>query len=175
MNPTDASKTDQLLELGRIGSALLDGDELGRIIADRSYYHIAHPTPGFRHMSGDYYDVDHVRFLHWKKMLMRLETLVDFPSNAAVWLRVKGLEDHLTVAVHNGSIHRYYRFGEEKRPPEPEMQQVLDRGEAVCAPADHPSGTVTVLAPIRNSLQDVVGVLELSALSASAELAPAYS
>jgi len=165
----------KLEELGHIGSALLDGEDLQKVIVDRAYWHIANKIPGHRFLSGDYFDVDHNRFLYWKKLLLRLETLADFQVNGAVWMQIKGKEDSLTVALQNGSIHRYYKFGEEIRDPEPEMQQAMDKDELVVAPAGHPSGTLTVIAPIRDSLGDRVGVLELSAMSNEAGMAPAFS
>ncbi len=177
---TDDPKVQEALEAlkqtARVATTLIDGDEARRIIVDRAYYHIANPDPQHRFLSGDYYDVDLERFLRLKKFLLRLETLVDFPCNAALWVRVKGLEDHVTVACQNGSIHRYYRFGEEKRLIEAEMAACLDSNEITVAPLDEESRTVTDLAPVRNSLGDPIGLVELSARNPlSQSLIPAWS
>lgn len=175
-NPEVQVALDALRETARIASVLIDGDEARRIIVDRAYYHIANPSPEHRFLASDYFDVDLAGFLRMKKFLTRLERLVEFPCNAALWVRVKGQEDHVTVACQNGTLHRYYRFGEGKRPIEGEMAACFASGEVTVAPTDHPSGTITVLAPVRNSLADVVALVELTARNAAAqELAPAWS
>ena len=48
--------------------------------------------------------------------------------------------------------------------------------QAVTAPLAHPSQTLTILAPVFDSLGDVVGVVELSAMDPTARSpAPAWS
>lgn len=165
-----------LREAARVASVMVDGDEASRIITDRALHYIANPDPEFRFLAGDFFDVDHATFLRMKKTLMRLEQLLPFPCNTALWLTVKEQEDHVTVAVQNGSMHRYYRFGETKRPLEPEMAECLRTGACVEAPGDHPSGTLTLLAPVKNSLGDAVGLVELTSMDpVSKELTPAWS
>ena len=137
---------------------------------------MANPDPQFRFLSSDYYDVDHTTFLRMKKTLLRLERLLPFECNTTLWVKVRGLEDHVTVAVQNGSLHRYWQWAEEKRPLEGEMAECITSGEAVEAPTDHSSHTLTVLAPVRNSLDDVVGLVEFTAIDpASKALSPAWS
>jgi hypothetical protein len=52
----------------------------------------------------------------------------------------------------------------------------VETGKTVVAPAAHPSQTLTVLAPVFDSLGDIAGVVELSALHPeSRSLAPAWS
>ena len=152
-----------LRETARVAGTLVDGDEARRIIVDRAYYYLANPDPRHRFLAGDYLDFDSERFLRMKKFLLRLEKLLDFPASASLWVRVKGLEDHVTVACHNGNIHRYYRFGEALRPLEGDMARCLETGEITTVPLEENGGMLTVLAPVRDSLDRAVGLVELSA------------
>ena len=125
-------------------------------------------------MVGDDYDVDHDTFLRMKKTLLRLERLLDFACSTSLWVRVPGLEGTVTLAVQNGSVHRYYQFGADKLATPAEMVVCLEEGKVVVSPPDPEAGMLTVLAPVFDSLGDAVGVVELSALS-SDRLAPAWS
>ena len=154
---------EALVGLAKVASVMVDGEEAKRIITDDAFHHMTNKDPQYRFLSGDHYDVDHQAFLRMKKTLLRLSTLVDFPCDTSLWVRVKGLETHVTVAVQNGSLKRYWKWAEEMRPLEGEMADCLRTGEVTVASLDHPTGTVTVLAPVRDSLGDVVGFVELTA------------
>ena len=151
-----------LSEAARVASVMIDGDRARRIITERAMHYIAHPDPEHRFLSGDYYDVDHDSFLRMKKTLLRLERLLGFVCSTALWMPVEGLAGSVTLAVQNGSVHRYYRFGQEKLELPAEMSQCLETGRTVLAPLEHPSQTITVLAPVFDSLGDVAGVVELT-------------
>ena len=154
---------DALVDLAKVASVMVDGEEAKRIITDDAFHHMTNKDPQYRFLSGDHYDVDHQAFLRIKKTLLRLSTLVDFPCDTSLWVKVKGLETRVTVAVQNGNLKRYWKWAEELRPIEGEMADCLRTGEVTIAPLDHPTGTVTVLAPVRDSLGDVVGFVELAA------------
>jgi hypothetical protein len=164
-----------LTEVARVASAMVDGDEAKRILTDRAMRHVAHPDPEYRFLSGDYYDVDHDTFLRMKKTLLRLERLLDFACDTALWIRVKGMEEYVTLAVQNGAVHRYYRFGQEKMELPPEMAACIETGQTIVAPLEHASGTITVLAPVFDSLGEAAGVVELSAMHPRSRSAPAWS
>ena len=182
-----------LLELARVAIVMVDGEDAKRIITDRAHYYLASPDPKYRFLSSDYYDVNHDTFLRMKKTLLRLSMLVGFPCDTSLWVRVKGrhglfrqagparasgvvakapseveaggpcLADHVTVAVQNGGMKRYWQWAEEKRPLGPEMAECLATGKATVAPPDEARGLITVLAPVSDSLGDVVGFVELTA------------
>jgi hypothetical protein len=75
---------------------------------------------------------------------------------------VPGREE-VTVAVQNGAHHRYYQFGQERLATPPEMKEVFQTGKVASAPVGPDDKLVAVLAPVRDSLGDVVGVVELTA------------
>jgi len=152
---------ERLRGLAVIASTLLDGDELLRIIAPQSYWRIANPDPNYKHLAGDFYDVDHHRFITWKKLLLRLGSLIDDPVDSVVWLRIPGLEEQLTVPIQNGTQFRFHRSGKAGGvDPVAEMAPVLERGDIVVLDDDDPNKTVAALGPIRNSMDEVIGIVQ---------------
>jgi len=159
----------ELTRLAEIAAGILDGEEIKRIIDEQAMHYIANPDPEHRFLSGDYFDVDQELFLRTKKLLRRLERLGRVQVNSSVWVPVPG-QGGVTVAVQNGVNHRYYRFGLELLPTPPAMREVFATGEIrQVAPSDEdrdksPGHLATALAPIRDSLGDVVAVAEFTAL-----------
>ncbi len=151
----------ELARLGEIAAGILDGEEVKAIITDRAMYYIANPDPQFRYLSGDYFDVDHGLFLRTKKLLLRIARLGKVQVDTSVWVPVPGT-GAVTVAVQNGVHHRYYRFGQIKLDTPPEMKEVFQSGEVRTLGPDA-RGWVTALAPVRDSLGEVVAVAELTA------------
>ena len=167
---------EALTEAARVAEVMVDGEEAKRIVVDRAMHHIANPNPEHRFMAGDYFDVDHGPFLRTKKTLARLARLLEFPCGTKLWVRVKGLDDHVTLAVQNGGLNRYWTFGQLKLKAEGEVAECLGSGRVTAAPAGETDELLTVLAPVRDSLGDVVGLVELTAKNpASRSLDPAWS
>ncbi len=168
---------DALTGIARVATALIDGDEARRIITDRAYWYAADPFPQHIYLAGDYMDFDCARFDRMKKFLIRLGTLAPVRCDAGLWLLVKGAGHLVTVACHNGELHRWYRFGENSRAPEPEMLACLQGGAAIAARPTATIPFVTVLAPVRDSLGDAVGFVELTAADPAVpvEKLPAWS
>lgn len=148
-----------LREVARVASVMVDGELAHEIVTERAMGHIREPHPDHPFMSGDYYDVDHDRFLLMKQTLLRLERLVDGPCGSALWIPVSGT-DHVTCVVQNHQWHRYYRFGVERMEPAPEMRRCLERGKVVAARTTREF--VTALAPVFDSLGDVAGLVEFT-------------
>jgi hypothetical protein len=162
--------------LARIASVLIDGDEARRTITERAYFYATDPYPQHQYMAGDQFDVDLARHDRLKKFLLRLETLADLRCNAGVWMRLPGAPDRVTVACHNGALHRWYRFGESARALEPEMRACAEGGAVVIARPTAELRLVTALGPIRDSLGDVIGFIELTAADPTAgDDGPAWS
>lgn len=161
-----------MASVARAASAIVDGDEAARVIAPRAMRYIAEPDPDYRFLAGDYYDVDHATFLRMKKLLLRLECLLDFSCGTSLWVPVTGSHSHMTLAVQNGSIHRYYQFGQLRMETPAEMAECMQAGEPVVAPLEHPTRTLTVLTPAFDSLGDVTAVIEFSALHPAAGVQP---
>jgi hypothetical protein len=153
---------DELLRLARVASGLLDGDEVRAILTDRAAAHLVTPDPEYRFLTLDHYDVRHGPFLRTKKLLMRIERLAPVDVNGAIWVPAPDA-DHVTVALHNGPHHRFYRFGMTRLPTPPALRRVFETGEPAALPPEPGGHHVTALAPVRNSLRDVAAVVELTA------------
>jgi hypothetical protein len=172
--PTSAKVGAALRDAARVAAVMVDGDLAGRIVSARSWHYIRNPNPKYRFMTGDYFDVDHASFLLMKKTLLRLGRLTGFTCGTSLWLPVPGVKGQVTCAVQNGKLHRYYRFGASSQPAAPEMLRCLRTGKVLLAPPHR--DFVTALAPVRDSLGDVVGVVELCSPSPKSKaLAPAWS
>jgi len=165
-----------LKELARIASVMVDGDEAGRIISERSLKYIANPNPAHRFMTGDYFDVDHATFLRMKKTLKRLERLAEFPVSTALWMLVKGKENLATMAVQVGNLNRYWQWGTHQLEMKGEVAECARTGQVMTAPAAEGDELLTALAPVRDSLGDVVGMVEFTAKNPACKtLDPAWS
>ena len=172
---TDAeSIAAELRRLAEIAAGILDGEDVKRIIRERSMHYVANPDGDHRFLAGDHYDVDAELFLRTKKLLLRIVRLGTLDAGSSVWVPV-GETGRVTVAVHNGVHHRYYTFGQLARPAPPEIEAVLhDARIRTVMPDGRAPSLVTALAPVTDSLADVVGVVEFSAPISRAD-PPAWS
>ena len=176
----DTPKSRKMLEAlkgaARVASAMVDGDEARRVVTDRAAQYVANPDPKHRSMAGDYYDVDHATFLRVKKTLMRLQRLVDFRCNAILWLTLDGLEGKVTVVCNNDTLSHWHGFGRATVPIEGEIAECMASKAMVVADPCDESELLTVVAPVLDSLGDVVGVVELTAQHPSTkEIAPVWN
>jgi len=152
----------ELERLAEIGAGLIDGDEVKQVITPRSLHYVTRPDPEHRFLAADYYDVEHAPFLRLKKLLMRIERLArGCTVDGAIWMQVPET-DHVTLVLHNGPSHRYYRFSSLSMDPPAEMRRVLTDGVIERAPLQEGVRVLAALAPIRDSLQDIVGCVELA-------------
>jgi len=162
-NPKVRRVLNALTKAAHVASVIVDGEEAGRILTGDSARYIANPDPEHRYLALDHFVVEHGPFLRMKKTLKRLAMLVDPPCSACLWITLDGLQDKVTPLVQDGAMGRYYNFGAQTADITPEMAACLEKGEVVVAPEDHPRNTLTVLAPVFDSLGDTVGFVELSA------------
>lgn len=153
---------DELARIAEIAAGIFDGEEIKAVITDKAMHYVANPDPKHRYLGGDYYDVDHGSFLRAKKLLTRLERLGKVRMDSAVWVPAPGLEA-VTAAVLNGAYQRYYQFGQEKLETPPEMKEVFAGGQVRRVPPAGPDRFATALAPVRDSLGDVVAIAEFTA------------
>ncbi len=152
----------QLDEVGRIASALVDGELASDIVTDRAAKLMFRKDPNDPYAGPDNYDVNFEPFMQTKKLLIRLEGLVDFPVNCNLWMRCKGQPDLVHIVIRqNPGWSQFYTWGMQASEPTPEMTRVLEKGERVFVRAKPPRDHVVVLAPIRDSLGDVVGFVEV--------------
>jgi len=172
----ESLKTRQTLaamtELARVASIMVDGEEVLRLAAGRTPYHVACPDPLYDGVDGKPCDAWLLGFLRMKKTLRRLETLVEFTCNTALWTNPPERDGRMALLMHNGNVHRYYVFGDVEMETPPEMSEVMAGGEATTVEG---GDRLTVLTPLLDSLGDVVGIVELTAEDPAAKsMVPAH-
>jgi hypothetical protein len=150
-------------EIARVAAGVFDGEECGTLLTPRAMEHLAAgAVPGNRFAVGDNIDYDAERFEAAKKLLLRLQRLA--PEGLAVqcilWAPVPGADGKVVQEIFNGGPSRWPLSTDAVDLDEP-MRQVMESGEPIeLPPTEH--GVCTVLAPVRNSLQDVTGFIEVS-------------
>lgn len=152
----------ELTRLADIAAGIIDGEDAKRIVTEQAMHYVANPDPKFPYQTGDYYDVDHEVFLCVKKLLLRIAALSKLTVSGSVWVPVPGGK-MATVALHNGVHHRWYAFGAQSLPTPPDIEAVFKSGKVRRVRAARGDKLATSLAPIRDSLGDVVAVVELTA------------
>ena len=161
-NDTHNEVMDELLRLAEVTEAILDGEEVKNIITEKALHYVINPHPDHPYLAGDHYDVDHELFLRNKKLLLRVARMSQRDIGATIFVPVAETK-FMTVALHNGTCFRYYKtFGQERSIPADEVKQVFETGEIGTVFPDESAAMYTTLAPVRDSLGDVVAVVELS-------------
>ena len=157
--PVPSDLTVQLDDVARVGSVMVDGDLCRRIVTARGSKYMFTVDPRDRWRAGDNYDVDDAAFIATKKTLLRLSRLVPFAVDVNLWMPIEGHPDKIRVVIRNThEMSQFWPWGALYQDMIPQMKTVLDSGKRVTV-TDKP-GWISVLAPISDSLGDVVGVLE---------------
>jgi len=140
----------RLLELARVALALLDVDAVRDCILPAARVEISPDDFG--------YDIDLCNTV--RRSLLRLERLSDLAPEVAIW-RLRPDKPGLADLVLAGTEYTHQFSGWEKFPIPipPAMQTAFEGRPASVSSADGRS--LSVFAPLRDSLDDVVAVLEL--------------
>ena len=151
---------EQLDEVARVGSVMVDGDLCERIVTQRALTYMFEVDPRDRWAAGDNYDVEDATFIEVKKTLLRLSHLVPFPADVNLWMPIKGRPDKIRIVIRNThEMSQFWPWGALYQDMIPQMKTVLETGERITV-TEKP-GWISVLAPVSDSLGDVVGVLEV--------------
>jgi hypothetical protein len=159
-NPAAASTMRQELEnVARVGSVMVDGDICQKIVTPLAKEYMFKVDPRDEYLAGDNYDVDDVAFNTTKKTLTRLSHLTSFPSDVNLWMPIDGHPGKIQMVIRNkNEMSQFWRWGALYQDLVPQMETVLKTGQRVTV-MDRP-GWVSVLAPVYNSLGDIVGLIE---------------
>lgn len=153
-------------EVARIAGVVVDGDVCERIVTARALEKMLKVDPRDRWAGSDNYDVNDQAFIQTKKLLRRLSLLVDFPSDVNLWMPLKTSPPKIHIVVRNkNEMSQFWPWGALHQDMIPAMQKVLDTGQRITV-REKP-GWISVLAPVRNSLGDIVGLVE-----AASQLSP---
>jgi len=158
--PTVSDLTSQLNEIARVASVMVDGDVCRRIQTPRSAEFMLKEDPRDRFLASDNYDVDLDAFIATKKTLIRLSRLTQFPCDVNLWMPIPTEPPRVQIVIRNvHEMSQFWEWGALHQAMFPEMQRVLDSGEPVVV--SKRTGMVSVLAPVRDSLGDIVGLVEV--------------
>ncbi len=159
-----AQTAKELDEVARVAGVMVDGDLCQRIVTRRALRYMLEQDPRDPYLASDNYDVNHEPFIRTKKTLIRLARLVDFPCDVNLWMPLRTDPPRIHIVIRNvHEMSQFWRWGALHQEMFPPMKRVLETGERVTV-TDRP-GWISVLAPVRNSLGDIVGLVEVVARS----------
>jgi len=154
-----AAQEKTLDEIARMATIMIDGDVCQRIVTPRALAHMLHPDPRDEWQAGDNYDVNDQAFIQTKKTLIRLAMIAPYPVDVNLWMPVPTTQDIQVVIRNKYNLTQFWNGHLQQAMPAP-MQQVLKTGNRVTV-TDKP-GMISVLAPVRNSLGEIIGLVEVA-------------
>ncbi|WP_321475574.1 hypothetical protein [uncultured Paludibaculum sp.] len=158
--PQDLAR--ELDNVARTATVMVDGDLCQRIQTERSRGFMSKEDPRDPYLASDNYDVDHDAFDRTKKTLMRLARLCPLACDVNLWTPLDTSNARVQIVIRNvHEMSSFWKWGDLHQPMPPEMKSVLETGQRVVV--SRPGGKVSVLAPVRNSLDDVVALVEVVA------------
>ena len=160
--PLASSKiAQQVDEVARVGSVMVDGDVCQKIVTPSALKAMFEVDPHDRWVASDNYDVNDAAFTSTKKTLIRLSQLVSFPADVNLWMPIAGHPDKIQVVIRNvNEMSQFWPWGALNQDMPPEMRTVLETGKRITV--TQKLGWISVLAPVYNSLGDVVGLIEVA-------------
>jgi hypothetical protein len=154
-----AALARDLDEIARVATAMVDGDACQRIVTDRAAGYMLRTDPRDEFAAGDNYDVNDKYFIQTKKTLMRLALLVDYPVDVNLWMPVPAHASQIHVVIRNRyEMSQFWVWGALTQDMFPQMRSVLESGKRLTV--KQKPGFVSVLAPVRNSMGKIVGLVE---------------
>jgi hypothetical protein len=147
-------------EVARVATAMVDGDVAQRIQTARSARSMVEMNPRDRWAAADNYEVHHDAYIAVKKTLIRLSRLCPGACDVNLWMPVKGKPGRIQIVVRNANeMSQFWTWGALEQELPAEMRRVLETGERQTV--TRRAGMVSVLAPVRDSLGDIVGLVEV--------------
>ena len=149
----------ELDDVARVGSVVVDGDVCQKIVTQRAKEFLFAKDPRDEFLAGDNYDVDDVAFNTVKKTLARLSHLSSFPADVNLWMPIEGHSGKIQLVIRNkNEMSQFWNWGELYGDMVPQMETALKTEQRVTVTSK--PGWISVLAPVHNSLGDVVGLIE---------------
>jgi len=149
----------QLDSVARVASVMVDGDLALRIQTPRSVASMLETNPRDQWAASDNYDVDHQAFTAMKKTLIRLSRLCSTSCDVNLWMPVPANPSRIQIVIRNvHEMSQFWTWGALHQEMPAEMRRVLDTGERITV--TRRPGMVSVLAPARDSLGDIVALVE---------------
>ena len=147
-------------EIGRVATIMLDGDLSQKIMTQRALDKMFTVNPKDRWAGSDNFDVNSDPYIQIKKTLIRLSHLVDYPVDCNLWMPFAENPTKIQILIRQrNELSQFWKWGDLYQDIPTEMQEVLQTGirRAVFKRSD----LVSVLAPVFNSLGDIIGIVEV--------------
>jgi hypothetical protein len=155
-----AAAGQTLDDVARVASVMVDGDVCRRIQTSRSAMWLTREHPRDRWFAADNFDVNHGPYVQTKKTLIRLARLAPGPCDVNLWMPVEGTPPRIQILIRNvNEMSQFWTWGALHQEMFPEMRKVLETGERVTVRKR--AGMTSVLAPVYDSLGDIVGLVEV--------------
>ena len=149
----------ELDDVARIASVMVDGDACRHIVTPRALEYMFKNDPRDQWVAGDNYEVNDAAFIAVKKILVRLSHLASFRCDVNLWMPISGHPDKVRIVIRNSNeLSQFWPWGVLYQDMIPAMKRVLETGQRVKV-VEKP-GWVSVLAPVYDSLGDIVGLVE---------------
>jgi len=159
--------TAVLRDIARVAAVMFDGEMCHDIYSEHGMAWLGRDAPPQdRYAITDNIDFNAPVFEAAKKVLLRLQRLA--PAGVKelqcfLWVPVAGRGGAMAAAVYNGGASRWWQPSMTwLEAPEP-LRRAMETGEPVEL-GDDGSGVATILAPVRDSLKEVAGLIEVSAV-----------
>jgi hypothetical protein len=151
----------ELDNAARVASVMVDGDACRRIVTSRAMDYLLRTDGADRFLASDNYEVNYNAFDAVKKTLIRISRLVSFPADANLWMPISGHPGKVRIVIRNANeLSQFWPWGALYQDMIPEMKIVLATGHRVTV--KQKPGWVSVLAPVSDSLGDIVAVVEVA-------------
>ncbi|MGH9664377.1 MAG: hypothetical protein ACRD9L_08155, partial [Bryobacteraceae bacterium] len=99
-------------EIGRVATIMIDGDACQRIVTQRALDHIFHQDPRDQWAAGDNYDVNDEAFIQVKKTLIRLAHLAPYPVDVNLWMPLASKPPQIHIAIRNRyEMSQFWEWG----------------------------------------------------------------
>ena len=155
-----ADVAQQLAEVAKVASVMVDGDVCERILTPRAISHFLKVDPRDQWAAADNFDVNHEAYILVKKTLIRLGRLGPPHTDVNLWMPVPGDASRVHILIRNANeISQFWKWGDLHQPVSEEMKRVLTTGRQETVTRS--PGFISVLAPVRNSLDEIVGLAEV--------------
>jgi hypothetical protein len=155
-----ADRGRELERVAEVATVMVDGDVCRRIQTPRSARMLLEKDPRDPWKASDNFDVDDAAFIQTKKTLMRLARLCAEPCDVNLWMPVPGNPPRVQILIRNvHEMSQFWNWGDLYQDTPAEMKRVLDTGERVTV--RRRPGMLSVLAPVFDSLGDIVGLVEV--------------
>jgi len=146
--------------VAQVASVMVDGDVCRRIQTPKSAESLLKVDPRDPWRASDDFDVNDGAFLQTKKTLMRLARLCPAACDVNLWMPVPATPPRVQILIRNvNEMSQFWRWGDLHQAMPEEMKSVIEKGERVTV--RRRPGMVSVLAPVYDSLGDIVGLVEV--------------